>query len=102
MTRSQHRTLRIVALTTAIVIATPFMLSMALMTEPHAVEPSPSRLIRSLDAHAFAGEWAAFHNLFAYEHKGRTVLPDLWAAALPKGVAAAVKDRRGGAGVGST
>jgi len=81
MTPKQHTVLRIVAVTTGFVVATPFMLSAALMSEPQPGAESPARIVLELDQRALRGDWSAAHRLFSYERKGSVVLPELWKAA---------------------
>jgi hypothetical protein len=81
VTRQQHQVLRVVAVTTAFVVATPFMLSMALMSEPIVDEKSPASVVIELDTRALSDDWIGAHRLFSYVTKARTVLPELWAEA---------------------
>lgn len=79
---NRRRTFRVLAAAAGVILLTPVMLAMAIMTEPptHGPEP-PAAVVAHLDKLAQKGDWDAVHQLFDFQAKGRRLVPDLWAPA---------------------
>ena len=79
---NRRRTFRVLGTAAGVILLTPVMLAMAIMTEPPTYGPKPPvMVVAQLDKLAKKGDWAAVHRLIDFRAKGQRLVPDLWEPA---------------------